>query len=125
MHFKIDTKEKFKEIYLLESELSAIMTGDLAKMLSEALKTEPRNVIVSLKEVKDISMEAGEVLTGVQTRFYDEGASFVICEISRQVEDQLEETGILETMNVAPTISEAWDIVQMETIERELLSDWE
>lgn len=125
MHFKIDTKEKFKEIYLLEPELSAIMTGDLAKMLNEALKIEPRNVVVSLKEVKEISIEAGEVLTGVQTRYYDQEASFVLCEMAKEVEDTLEENGILETMNVAPTISEAWDIVQMEEIERDLLSDWE
>jgi hypothetical protein len=32
--------------------------------------------------------------------------------------DQLE---LLEMMNVTPTESEAWDIVQMEEIERELL----
>jgi hypothetical protein len=29
----------------------------------------------------------------------------------------------LELMNVTPTESEAWDIVQMEEIERELLGD--
>lgn len=125
MHFKIDTKEKFKEINLLEPEIPANMTGDLAKMLNEALKTEPRNVILSLKEVKTMCEEAGEVLTGIQTRYYDKGASFVICEIPEDLEETLEQNGILETMNVAPTLSEAWDIVQMEEIERELLSDWE
>jgi anti-anti-sigma factor len=125
MYFKIDTKEKFKEIYLLEPEIPANMTGDLAKMLNEALKTEPRNVILSLKEVRTMSEEAAEVLTGIQTRYYDEGVSFVICEIQEDLEETLEQNGILETMNVAPTLSEAWDIVQMEEIERELLSDWE
>jgi anti-anti-sigma factor len=125
MHFKIDTKEKFKEINLLESEIPAIMTGDLAKMLNDALKTDPRNVILSLKGVETMCEEAGEVLTGIQTRYYDEGVSFVICEMHKNLEETLEETGILETMNVAPTLSEAWDIVQMEEIERELLSDWE
>ncbi len=33
----------------------------------------------------------------------------------------LEENELLEVMNVTPTVSEAWDIVQMEEIERELL----
>jgi len=37
----------------------------------------------------------------------------------------LEESGLLETMNIAPTLSEAWDILQMEEIERELLDGWE
>lgn len=125
MNFKISTKEKFKEIELLEPELSAIMTGDLVKMLYDVMKTEPRNIILSIKEAKKMDAELGEALTGIQTRFYDEGASFVICEMNAEVEDTLEAAGILETMNIAPTLSEAWDIVQMEEIERELLNDWE
>ena len=34
----------------------------------------------------------------------------------------LDEKELLELMNVTPTESEAWDIVQMEEIERELLN---
>lgn len=125
MNFKINTKEKFQEIFLNDSELPANMTGDLVEMLNNVIKTPPKNVILSLKEVASISHEVAEALTGIQTMFYDEGFSFVICEIPPALEDQLEEMGILETMNVAPTLSEAWDIVQMEEIERELLSDWD
>lgn len=125
MQFKIDTKEKFREIHLLETHLTANMTDDLSKMLNTVRLETPKNVILSLKEVLELDNAIGEVLTGIQTRFYDEGASFVICEMHPAVEDTLEEAGILETMNVAPTLSEAWDIVQMEEIERELLNDWE
>jgi len=39
------------------------------------------------------------------------------------VEDYLEAEGILELMNVTPTESEAWDIVQMEEIERDLFGE--
>ena len=70
----------------------------------------------------DISF--GEALTGIQTRYYDDGLSFVICEMDIKVEETLEHAGILETMNVVPTLSEARDIVQMEEIERELLDNW-
>ncbi|RYZ15978.1 MAG: anti-anti-sigma factor, partial [Chitinophagaceae bacterium] len=38
---------------------------------------------------------------------------------------QLDGLDLLELMNVTPTESEAWDIVQMEEIERELLDDEE
>jgi hypothetical protein len=41
------------------------------------------------------------------------------------VEDMLDSNDLLEMMNVTPTESEAWDIVQMEEIERDLLSDEE
>jgi len=125
MNVKIDTKEKFREIHLLETQLTANMTGELVEMLNTVRNTEPRNVILSLKECRDMDNSFGESLTAEQTRFYDAGSSFVICEIHTSVEDALEKAGILETMNVAPTLSEAWDIVQMEEIERELLNDWE
>jgi len=39
------------------------------------------------------------------------------------VEDFLDKNELLELMNVTPTQSEAWDIVQMEEIEREFLRD--
>jgi hypothetical protein len=40
-----------------------------------------------------------------------------------QVEDFLDKNELLELMNVTPTQSEAWDIVQMEEIEREFLDE--
>ncbi len=64
---------------------------------------------------------AGESLLKLQQSFYDQQASFVICELQPAVEEMLDQNGILEVMNVTPTESEAWDIVQMEEIERELL----
>ncbi len=125
MEFKINTKEKFKEIHLDSPDLTANMTGELVEMLNNGIKTEPRNVILSLKECKTMDNVFGEALTGLQSRYYEEGVSFVVCEINPALEESLDEAGILETMNTAPTLSEAWDIVQMEEIERELLSDWE
>jgi hypothetical protein len=47
----------------------------------------------------------------------------VICELQQGVEDFLDSNNLLELMNVTPTESEAWDIVQMEEIERELMDD--
>lgn len=126
MQFKISTKEKFQEIYLQTAELSANMTGDLVEMLTNVLKMKPNNVILCMQEVQQIATEVAEALTGMQSSFYEESASFVICELQPAVEDALDAAEILETMNVVPTLSEAWDVVQMEEIERELLDgEWE
>ena len=57
----------------------------------------------------------------IQQKFYENSASFVICELQKQVEDFLDQNELLEMMNVTPTESEAWDIVQMEEIEREMM----
>jgi anti-anti-sigma regulatory factor len=60
-------------------------------------------------------------IAALQQSFYENNASLVICGLQPAVEDRLEELGLSETMNITPTESEAWDIVQMEEIERELL----
>lgn len=123
MQFKIDTKEKFQEIYLLDAIIPANMTGDLIEMLTNVLKMEPRNAILCMDGVAELAEEAAEALTGMQSFFYEQAASFVICGLQPAVEESLDKANILETMNVAPTLSEAWDLVQMEEIERELLGD--
>ena len=45
--------------------------------------------------------------------------------IQNYIEKMLGDMGFLESMNVTPTESEAWDIVQMEEIERELMKDFD
>jgi DNA replication initiation complex subunit (GINS family) len=73
--------------------------------------------------VTTLDKEAAETLVKVQQKFYEGNASFVICELTSEAEAFLDKEDLLELMNVTPTESEAWDIVQMEEIERELLGD--
>lgn len=47
----------------------------------------------------------------------------MICALTELVEAVFERLELMEVINVTPTESEAWDIVQMEEIERELLGD--
>lgn len=121
MQVKIDTKQKFHAITITEPVLSANMTAELDECLLPFLQNDVKNVILIAKDIHEVDDAAGEYLLKVQQTFYEQGASFVICELQPDVEDALEKAGILELMNVTPTESEAWDIVQMEEIERELL----
>lgn len=121
MEVKTDTKEKFHVIRVETSNLSANMAAELNRRLLELLKGSIKNVVVSLKNVGNIEEEAAEVLVRAQQKFYENEASFVFCELPKNVETFLDEKELLEIMNVTPTESEAWDIVQMEEIERELL----
>jgi anti-anti-sigma factor len=122
MEVKTDTKEKFHVIRVASNHLTANMAAELYEQLSPILQTNIPNVVLNVKEVKYLDEEAAELLVKLQQRFYDGNASFVICEINSEIETLLEKTELLEYMNVTPTESEAWDIVQMEEIERELLS---
>jgi len=114
MQVKIDTKEKFHAITINESNLAANMTADLEQRLLPFLERDVKNVVLILKDTQNIEDAAAECLVRIQQSFYDAGSSFVICELTSEVEKNLESGGLLELMNVTPTESEAWDIVQME-----------
>ena len=122
MHVKIDTREKFHAITILESVLAANMTDELEKLLAPLLNTEPKNTIVILKGVQVVEEAAGEQLVKIQDTFYENASSFIVCELEPAVEAALEGNGLLEVMNVVPTEAEAADIVHMEEVERELLN---
>ena len=125
MKVKTDTKEKFHVINVETTNLSANMAADLHKQLIEFLQSSNKNVVLKLPLVTSIDKEAAETLVKVQQKFYEDNASFVICELTHEVDTFLDKENLLELMNITPTESEAWDIIQMEEIERELLGDEE
>ncbi len=123
MNVKIDTKEKFVVITPTETKLSVIMTAELAEMLLSYIQKDIPHIVLNLKDVMEIDEDACKMLADVQHKFYESNCSCVICGLQKTVEDSLDKLEILELLNVTPTESEAWDIVQMEAIEREILGD--
>ena len=123
MKVKIDTKERFHAITLPGDSLSATMTEELGACLLPYLQNDVKNVVLILKDIQSMDNAAAETLVSIQQTFYENNASFVICELLKPVEEFLDKNELLELINVTPTESEAWDIVQMEDIERELLDE--
>lgn len=127
MPFKFDTKEKFHVITVEEPELTASLSAELSRIAHQILSPEThslpavRNLILVMTPVQRIELPAAESLAELQASFYEAGASLVICCLQPGVEKTLELADLLDLMNITPTESEAWDIVQMEEIERELL----
>ena len=120
MNVKIDTKEKFTVITPEEDLLSANMTEELKDLLLPWLQKDIPHIVFNMHVVQTIDEQTGETIATIQQQFYEQNCSFVICNLQEQVEKLLDEKELLEIMNVTPTESEAWDIVQMEEIEREL-----
>lgn len=125
MAFKIDTREKFHVIKPDETNLSANMTAELEQHLAILLNTPVKNVILNVTGVVAMDINFAEFLVKKQQWYYEQQFSFVICCLEVVLEDWLDAEGLLEMMNVTPTESEAWDIVQMEEIEREFMSEEE
>ena len=128
MQVKIDTKEKFHAITVTEPIFTADMAAELSDLLLPYLQndapqpgSQTRNIILNLKELQSLDEQAAEKLVKLQQKFYETNASFVICEMQKPIEKFLDSINLLEIVNSTPTESEAWDIVQMEEIERDLM----
>lgn len=123
MNVKIDTKEKFHVITPGEITLSENMTEEFSQLLLSCLEKDIKNVVLSLKEVTSIDSSVAQAIVNCQQEYYENQNSFVVCDMSSAVEGFFEEAELLDLLNFTPTESEAWDIVQMEEIERELFED--
>ena len=121
MQVKIDTREKFTVLTPDTDCLSDNLTAELSSVISAYLQNTVKNVVLNLKNVSAVEDMAAEGLTKLQQQFYESSASFVICEIQNSVEEKFDQLELLHLLNITLTESEAWDIVQMEEIERELM----
>lgn len=120
MLFKTDTKEKFHVITLPGPSISATMTEELESGLLSYLQNDVKNLVVTLKDIQTMDNAAAKMFVHTQQKFYDNNASFVICELQKPVEKFLDQNELLDELNVVPTESEAEEIVMMEEIEREM-----
>ena len=121
MNYKIDTKEKFTVLSLLDHSLSSNLVPELKELIQKLGANSPKNLVVNLSEVKHWDLSIMALFAQHQELFYDNNTSFVLCCLSDDLQNALDLTEFGEIMNLTPTETEAWDIVQMEEIERELL----
>ena len=125
MNVKIDTKEKFTVITPELPQLSANMTEEIKDLLLPYLKKEIPHIVLNLELVIEMDDTIVKEIVNLQQEFYARNASFVICQVQEGVKKLLEEKELLDIMNITPTESEAWDMVQMEEVEREMFREEE
>jgi len=123
MRVKIDTKEIFHVISIEEPQLTAIMAGELEELVKNQLQADKKSVILDMHLVDDADASIAVLLNKLHELVYCSGRSFVICCLNQTVRKTFELAGVFDSLNITPTDSEAWDIVQMEEIERELGMD--
>lgn len=120
VEFKINTKEKMHVITVENAVLTANMAESFVNQAVSFLDQPVKNLIIDFSNVKTIDPVFGHKMADLQHSFYNKNVSMVFCHLSKDIQKMLEEQDLLDTMNLTPTESEAWDIVQMEEIEREL-----
>ena len=121
MELKIDTKEKFTVVSPILTDLTVNIAAEIKDVCLKQLETSVKNVVLQMEQVQTIEDAAAFQIAELQQQFYEGSASFVICSLSDSVESTFEKLEMLDFLNCTPTESEAWYIVQMEEIERELM----
>ena len=122
MNFKIDTREKFTIITPVPDLLSDNLTAELIG-IANSYRRDKINLVINFKNVHSINEQAIQQIAALQQQFYEENLSFVLCELQTAILSLLEKLELDDIINATPSETEAWDIVQMEEIERELLDD--
>lgn len=122
MNFKIDTREKFTMITPNSDFSSDNLTAELNKLVASLLQHKT-NIVMNLKNVAYAEENVINQIAALQQQFFEANVSFVTCELQPPVQALVNKLELEDVLNIAPTETEAWDIVQMEEIERELLGD--
>ncbi len=123
MEIKIDTKEKFVVLTPLSPVFSDKIAYKIEEILNKNAERHPANVILNFTEIAEAEDNAIDQLKNWFVQFYEKNASFVICHIQPAVKKKLKDMDLYDSLNITPTESEAWDIVQMEEMEREMFDE--
>ncbi|MFM8962552.1 MAG: hypothetical protein ACKOGD_01760, partial [Sphingomonadales bacterium] len=70
MHYKIDTKEKFTVLSLLDPSLSSNLVPELNDLIKKLGSNSPKNLVLNLEGVKDWDLSIMELLAQHQEVFY-------------------------------------------------------
>ena len=123
MEFKIDTKENFSVITVDGPILNGILAEKLGVLCADSGQTGSRNLIIDLQHVTAIDSDALAQMLTLHQDVYAGDHSFVLTMLSDHLLAQLHDQELDLVFNIAPRMAEAIDIVSMEILERDLLSE--
>ncbi len=123
MEFKIDTKDNFTVIIPVADDLNAALADNIAAKCEETRQNGSNNFIIDLQHIKNADQPGLELLVKLHEDCYSNERSLVFTGLSAAVMNEMKvnETDLL--LNVAPKMIEAIDIISMEILERDLLSE--
>lgn len=125
MKIKVDTKEKFKVWRPVEPCFSVIMAAELTSNVMLGFRQSAKSAIIDFSAILTAEPQALIDLATLHQLAYKNQASLVLFQVGNEVAQAMKDLQLSDVFNITPSESEAWDIVQMEEIERELFGDEE
>ena len=123
MMFKIDTKENYTVLTPHSTLLDENLTEAISKKWTELVGDGAENLIVDLSDCNEASETIMDALASMHEEFYTENQSLVFTNLQQSIKATLQNHEYYHTINIAPTMIEAIDIVSMEVLERDLLGE--
>ena len=122
MRFKIDTKEKIVILRPETEVLDANLSEAFIREINELPELEGRNLILDMALVQSADEAGIQAILTVYRQQYDSNLSCAITSLNNTLTATIRKN-IDEELNITPTLSEAIDMVMMESLERDLLDE--
>lgn len=120
MDFKINTTSSYVLIAPVSGCADANLTAALRQKWKELTESGSQNLIVDMQYCQDTTEHIRSDLPALHDTVYAAGCSLVFIHMPPALLKNHDTAGIL---NIAPTLSEAVDIIHMELLERELMQE--
>lgn len=123
MNINIIVKPSFS-ILIPETELLDLESANqLAEKIQEQKVAGNTNFIIDLHHCSDMDYAVGNVLMELHDKIYEHAGSLVFCELNDTVLQKIKKEQLHLTLNFTPTFVEAVDMVNMESLERDLYNE--
>lgn len=123
IQFKIDAKEQYTVIMPENPLLNSFLAAQLAEECRKQTENGSSNFIIDLQNATAISPDFLDAILEVSAALYDEEHSFVIVHTPAFFVQKLKDGDAIDSLNYAPTMIEAIDIISMEILERDLFRE--
>jgi anti-anti-sigma regulatory factor len=124
--FKIDTKEFFALISPESIKIDANMADELLEFIKSNSQNDINNYIIDLSHVTTYDISSNDGLLVLHEYIYGElNGSIVFTGLNADLYNKFKQERLHLSLNITPTMIEAEDIINMELLERDILSEEE
>jgi len=123
MEFKIDTKKNYTLITPVANVIDANLAVAISEKCRELTENGSNNYIIDLQHGADADTASFGELLSLHEFCYSNGQSLVFVGITEPVLQKMKPEEVHLSLNIAPTLVEAADIISMEILERDLFNE--
>jgi len=123
IEFKIDTNNNYTILQPVFDHLDEKMADSLQQKRTELIHEGQTNFIIDLQNCKTAEESVLQSLLNLHHSAYNENHSLVFANLQPEVRKELSSNEEYHDINIAPTLTEAIDIISMEALERDLMNE--